>query len=163
MKGKKRQDREDRAAAYREWRMSWGNGCYVNDIDQFEWRLTPDKRMAPVAVLELTRYDGEDAPTDTYFEKILERFHSDAQAQIALAWGDMAGVSAYVVLFRHDLSQFWVHNLAQPQLGWIAMSQDEYQGWLMNKKPAQPLLSKWERQSDALATVVSGTWPGRER
>ena len=48
---------------------------------------------------------------------------------------------AYIVLFRYDLLQFWVHNLCRPALGWKRMDNMEYKAWLSDKAPGPALLA----------------------
>jgi hypothetical protein len=56
-KARQHRSNEDRAALYRDWRRTFGPHLYVNDIDHVEWRMV-ERRVEPVAVLELTRVDG---------------------------------------------------------------------------------------------------------
>ncbi len=129
-KGKQRKDREDRAAGYREWRQAFGGGCYVEDVDQVEWRKGVSGELCPVATLELTRLDGNRNPPATYLQNILARFgERDFQATHSRHVAGALGVSCFVVLFRWDLSEFWIYNLSEKR-GWWHLTQDRYMRWL---------------------------------
>jgi hypothetical protein len=132
-KGKQRADTEDRMTDYRAWRWNWGNGCYVNDIDQVEWRLHGGE-ITPVVALEMTQYDTNDRhPTSNYLSAILNRYENrDAQAESIKAFAKRLGVDAIIVLFRENLKEFWLYNLTLGE-GWVHKDQAAYKTWLMNK------------------------------
>jgi len=116
-KGRQRVDTEDRAAPFRDWRRSLGRPYYVCDIDQVEWRMI-DGRPVPVAVMELTRVDGNVAIPATYLEAILTRFTKrDGQGAATKAFAELMGVKAWIVLFRWDMSELWLYNLTDGR-GW---------------------------------------------
>jgi len=39
------------------------------------------------------------------------------------------------VLFRHDLSEFWLHHLGEPQSAWVHFDKARYRRWLEEKGP----------------------------
>lgn len=131
-KGKQRSDTEDRAATYRKWRWGIGGGCYVSDIDHVEYRIVKGE-LKPVALLELTRVDGNRPIPETYLSSILARFRKrDAQEKIITFAARELKCKAWIVLFRHDLSQFWLYNLTHER-GWYKnLSQSQYQKWILS-------------------------------
>jgi hypothetical protein len=126
-------DPEDRLIAYRTWRRTIGRQAYVNDVDQLEWRAVNGQPRL-VAILELTRVDGESSipVPPTYFTKILDRFtQRDGQRTFVSLLSKGLGIPTYIVLFRKDLSEFWVCPLA-PTLGkFIQYSPERYKEWLL--------------------------------
>ncbi len=117
--------------AYRAWRQTWGCGAFVNDIDQIEWRLV-DGDVVPIMALEMTRLDGGVHPPATYFEAILTRYQRrDGQALAITAFAERLGVPAVIVLWRHDLSDFWIYNLSTHQ-GWFYLTAPQYKRWLIS-------------------------------
>lgn len=128
-KGHQRKDMEDRLAFYRAWRFSWGGGAFVSDLDQIEWRVM-DGKIRPVAVFEMTRLDGDMKPPQTYFDAIEKRFSTrDGQGGAVLEFACRLGVPAAIVLFRHDLSEFWVYVLSNPTK-WFHFAAPAYQLWV---------------------------------
>lgn len=125
IKGWQRDDIEDRAAIYRQWRMELGLGA-VTDVDQVEWR-----NGQPVAVLELTRVDNPNgkAMPPQYFDAILKRFDDDAQGRLACQVAERFGVHAWIVAFHKSLQVFWVYNLSERR-GWWKLDQSRYVAWL---------------------------------
>ena len=130
MKGKRRADTEDRAAAYRQWRWNF-RSAYVSDIDQVEWRIV-DGKVEPVLLLELTRFDGDNQPAPGYFDAITARFRREGQGRAAVTFASMLGVDAVIVLFRHNLEDFWLYNLTIGE-GWYHLGRDCYRRWLEAK------------------------------
>lgn len=133
-----RGDNEDRVRAYLDWhKRSLPASCYGNDFDSIEWRIKDGKWYA-VALLELTRLDGNVNPPPSYFESILNRMTKrDSQAELACVAAKILGCEAWVVLWRHDLSEFWVYNLSNNQHGWFHLSPEQYKKWLVVKLPAR--------------------------
>lgn len=120
--------REDRTAAYRKWRRSLPQAG-ATDFDQVEWRYR-NKELEPVALLELTRVDGNVSLPPSYLQSILDRFEKrDWQGKLAKRAALQLGVKAWIVAFRHDLTDFWVYNLTDGR-GWWTMTQGEYSAWL---------------------------------
>lgn len=122
-----RLDLEDRALDYRLWRWSLGCGA-VADIDHIEFR-----DGEPVALLELTRWDPlygfYVSPPPSYFDAITQRFGEQAQGEIARVIAAKLGVSAWIVLFRADLLDFWLYDWSHPA-GWSHVDRDGYERWL---------------------------------
>ena len=131
-KGKQRKDTEDRAASYRAWRWTLGGGCYVSDIDHVEYRIVGDE-IKPVALLELTRVDGDRLIPNKYLSSILDRFKKrDAQKKLITFAATELKCKAWVVLFRHDLSEFWLYNLSNER-GWYKnLDKSQYKTWIKN-------------------------------
>jgi len=128
-----REDKADRTADYREWRRVLGSPYYVADIDQVELRKRGPglDGLRPVASLELTRTDSDYHISWDYTENIRKRFvERDAQGLIATELAGLLGVHAWIVLYRHDLTEFWVYNLSRP-IYWMHLSRDQYRRWLM--------------------------------
>src|SRR5262245_47230829 len=73
-KARQRTSIEDRTAKYRDWRRTLNRQLYVSDIDQMEWRIVDDE-VEPVALLELTRIDGDLPIPPTYLAHILDRMY----------------------------------------------------------------------------------------
>lgn len=114
---------------YRQWRWRFGGGCYVSDVDQLEWRAA-NGQMFPVALLELSRVDGNVRLPWTYLKAVLDRFTKrDGQGSVALKTAGFLKVPAFIVLFRWDLSEFWVFNLVTGG-SWNNMTRNEYAVWL---------------------------------
>jgi hypothetical protein len=130
-KVRNREDIEDRTMDYRDKRRSYRFG-YTQDVDQLEYEFYGDE-IVFVASLELTRADYHpdhpDGPTDNYFDKILARFHYDAQAKFSKKVADALGIESYIVTFYHDLTKYWVYNLSQ-ETGWEKYTESEYFKWL---------------------------------
>jgi hypothetical protein len=130
-KDHQRDDWEDRAAVYRNWRYKAGlSRGYVADIDQLEYRFI-DGVFTPIALLELTRVDDENWISPQYLNAITERFKRDGQGKVAREVASLLGLAceAWIVLFRKSLSEFWIYNLTLEK-GWVQMSQVEYRNWL---------------------------------
>ncbi len=129
IKGKQRMDTEDRAADYRNWRHQFGGGCYVSDVDQLEWRIVDDE-IRIVASIELSRVDGNVPIPDSYQDAVVNRFgNRDGQSKIIREVAARLGVPAWIVLFRWDLSEFWVFNLSEAR-GWWHLSPAKYRSWI---------------------------------
>lgn len=128
-KTRQREDREDRLSTYRSWRWNIPGKNYVCDADQIEYRIT-DGKIVPVALLELTRYDGDLDPTPNYLKAITNRFNlRDGQGNVARFLAGKLGCHAYIVLFRHNLNMFWLYDLTDNR-GWWRMNLQSYQYWL---------------------------------
>jgi hypothetical protein len=122
---------QDRVAEYRRWRRQFGHGAYVTDIDQVEYRRDQEGGLHPVATLELTRVEVGKTVGPGYLDSILDRYNKrDDQGTTARLWAWHLGVCVYIVLFREDLSEFWVYNLTNDK-GWREMHQAQYKAWLI--------------------------------
>lgn len=129
-KGKQRKQDTDTAAAYRRWRWGWGAPYYATDVDQVEWRQGKGGELHAVAVFELTRVEGNMPVPPTYLDAVLARFTKrDGQAGTAKRVAKQLGVKAWIVLFRWDLTGFWVYNLTDDR-GWFGLSKVAYQEWV---------------------------------
>jgi hypothetical protein len=119
-------------AEYRAWRHGRGGpALLVCDIDQLEYRYDGEGWPEPVAVLEVTRYDGAGEPPRGYFEAILDRYvRRDGQAKAIKVFASMLGCKAFIVLYRRDVSRFWLYNLSDNSGVWQGMSSDGYLDFL---------------------------------
>jgi hypothetical protein len=128
LKGMSVKNTEDRASAYRAWRMGLGFGG-VTDIDQVEWR-----GGKPAALLELTRVDGNYRTPPKYFRSIEDRMlKRDAQGRLARELAEKLQIPAYIVAFRWDLSEFYWRPIFGPapvHMAWEHGNSDEYVEWL---------------------------------
>ncbi len=131
IKTSQRPQLEDRTKRYREWRRTFGRSSYVNDLDQVEWRSDVEG-MYPVALIELSRVDGTMKLPMGYLVAAWTRFTTrDPQSDITALIADSLGVPAFFVLFRWDLSEFWVRQFAPVENSyWDTFSPDEYQAWI---------------------------------
>lgn len=130
-KAHQRKDREDRTLGYKNWHRSLGPGLYVIDVDQVEYRIDRDGNVNIIALLELTRMDGNGSPSKSYLDSILQRFWArDAQARIITSIAEMLKVKAWIVLFREDLRQFSLYNISDNR-GWYEnLTAAKYAEWL---------------------------------
>jgi hypothetical protein len=128
-KSKQRQDKEDRTSDYRQWRFGFGNHKFVSDIDQVEYRIV-DGRIIPVALLELTRIDGDVPIRHGYLSSILQRFAKrDAQKKFIIEMAKKLDVNVYIVAFRYTLEEFWLYNLSKSK-GWACLNKKRYSQWI---------------------------------
>lgn len=120
---------EDRLASYRRWRYGLGDGCYVQDIDQIEWRIDKDGTPFAVAILELTRVDELPANGAAYRAAILKRYESGGQGKTARHVARCLGCHAYIVAYPPALDWFWLYNLG---IGgeWWPQSRKQYEAWI---------------------------------
>jgi len=129
IKGRQRKDVEDRTIEYRNWRHGFGGGCYVTDVDQLEWRMV-DSEIRLVASIELSRIDGNVAIPDSYHDAVLTRFMKrDGQGKIIRAIATKLEIPTWIVLFRWNLTEFWVFNLTELR-GWWRLTPDKYKEWI---------------------------------
>lgn len=119
VKAYQRTDSENRAKPYFDFHRKLDRSLTAQDIDNIEYKITYAEgraTIAPVAVIELTRYDSNDyfkAPTVGYLSAILQRFQRDAQGEVICSLAKMLGVDAYIILFKTDCTCFWVYNLSR--------------------------------------------------
>jgi hypothetical protein len=125
--------KEDRSAAYRAWRRHLGDGMYVLDVDQVEWRHI-DGQMVPVATIELTRRDDPGIVDDVYLETIVDRYKEEFQGFHSIYIAMKLAVFAYLVVYREDLSMYWIYNMSLDK-GWRMKTQEEYEEWIRNLSP----------------------------
>ncbi len=136
--------------SYRSYRRSFGVEYNVDNLDHIEWRLIDDI-PTPVAILELVRVNSpfeNEWFASQYQEKILSDFYSDVGMDLRQRTGrsdfvnEMAyrlKVSAYIVLFQKDLSNFWTYDLSE-EVGrldtpsstyeWNHYNESEYKSWV---------------------------------
>lgn len=127
----RKRGKEDRSIAYTDWHREIGPDFPCQDIDQIEYRII-DGKIIPILMLELTRYDYENEPADQYFNAILERFNK-SQRKAATCFAELLGVDCVIVLFKFDLTRFWLFNLTTDQ-GWYSLDEDRYKKWLKEHK-----------------------------
>ncbi len=131
-KAQQRTDNEDRAKVYRDWHRTLRADLAMFDVDTIEWRRG-ENGLFPVAVIELTRIDGDDA-NEKYLKAILDRFDvRDKQGEATRKVAKALGVNAYITLFNLKLTKFWVYNLTQEK-GWKSFNQKEYIEFLESRK-----------------------------
>lgn len=120
---------EDRCAAYRRFRAMMNYGA-VTDFDQIEWRSDGQGYLVPVALFELTRVDGNVPVSQNYLDKILDRIlKRDQQGELAKRAASGLDMKAWIVAFRHDLSEFWVYNLSYER-GWFHGDAKWFRGFI---------------------------------
>jgi hypothetical protein len=126
---------EDRSQIYREWRtkVGWDDDKTL-DVDQIEWRILPNGRVRPVAVLEITRRDWDEGlpldPPQSYLEDVLKRFKSDLQSMTTWIVAEALGVGAFLVVFKKELDGFYVYDLLRDRGFNRKLSPQEYVTWL---------------------------------
>jgi hypothetical protein len=127
---------QDRTAKYRLWHRSFGSDVYVNDLDQIEWRMV-DGNVVPVAHIELSRVDGNRDVPFTYLEAAWDRFTlRDPQSKVSTIVAERVGIPAYFVLFRWDLTEFWIREFYIPEREpvdkWYEeISAVDYRNWIV--------------------------------
>jgi len=145
-KDKQRKDDIDRSADYKRWRWKFGFGCYVNDIDQVEWKVIDGEKRI-VSILELTMIDGDRPVPETYLQAILDRFTKrDGQADIIRYIATKLKVDAYIVAYRYNLEDFWLYNLSKNK-GWKYFNKDEYRRWI-HIKGRENEMSMWNNKGE---------------
>lgn len=126
--------REDRNIDFLIWHRELTSWLYSFDIDQVEFRFNSKGHIMPVAIIELTRFDGNGAPPPSYLKKWLNRIHTrDAHAAALKQLSEMLFCDAYLVCWKKDLQLMWVFNLTTGQ-GWQQMTPAEYENWLKTLK-----------------------------
>lgn len=133
----------DRTVKYREWHRTFGPDICVNDLDQIEWRVI-DGAVVPVAHIELSRVDGNRDVPLTYLEAAWNRFTvRDLQSKVSTLVAEALGIPAYFVLFRWDLTEFWIREFYVPGRApvddWFppsvgGISADDYRSWIVGLK-----------------------------
>jgi hypothetical protein len=82
----------------------------MSDVDFVEWRYI-DGEIVPVAIIELTRADIGMNVNQAWLDAALTRYSTHLQGKGNMIIAKALNVSAYVVVFREDCSEFWVYNL----------------------------------------------------
>ena len=107
--------------SYRGIRRSFKDGCYVDFLDQIEWRMV-NETPTPVAILELTRSESNGDPSKRERQEqiplggVLDKFHDNPRGDFVLEISERLGVSVFAVVFEKDLKRFWVRNLSDLDL-----------------------------------------------
>lgn len=128
-KAYQRTDTEWRIKAYSDWRRTIKGPPYMIDADDIEWRFVGGQPF-PAAVIEVTRVDNEIPVGAKYLQAIISRFEErDSQAKVARKLASLLKVEAYITLFRHACTEFWVYNLSR-RTPWVYYKPDEYQAFL---------------------------------
>jgi hypothetical protein len=125
---------EDRLVEYQNWHRTLGVYLVAADVDQVEWR-----DGEPVAILELTRADDPEPLGPGYFREIMRRKEVDRETRRTLILAQKLDVQAFLVVFRKDLSEFWVWRVwpLQSEPAWKHMVQGAYATWLRGLKPVR--------------------------
>lgn len=128
-KAHQRTDVEWRSQPYSDWHRTLDRSLFMLDVDFIEWRFR-NGQMIPVGVMEITRVDTGKEVNSGYLSAILSRYQQrDMQAKAAKYVAAALKTNAYIVLFRQDCSEFWVHNLSKPH-GWNHYSPSEMETFL---------------------------------
>ncbi len=124
--------KEDRSLPYRNWRRKLTFPGAVTDIDQVEWRYRADGSSCAVALLEITRVDGNERVPPSYFQNILLRMYQrDGQASLAISAAESFDTDCWVVAWRENLEDFWVYPLrGAHNREWRHMNKGQYALWL---------------------------------
>lgn len=121
--------REDREWRFRDWHRDFPRWCYQMNLDVLEYRRASNGDLMPVALLELSRFDGDRIPGPAYFSAWLDRIHErDDNAAALKKFAEMLCCDAYLVLFQADLRWFMVYNLSTGK-GWENMTPAAYMAW----------------------------------
>jgi hypothetical protein len=131
-KSHQRKDREDRTIDYRNFRRTFENTPYTNDIDMVEWRIE-DGKVVPVAVLELTRID-DNHHSGAYLQAILDRYSSQGQGLFITHAADRLECDAYIVAYYQDLTVYCLYNLSEKR-GWHIVNPTSFQAWVRSLTP----------------------------
>ncbi len=143
-KEQQRADDEDRTKEYRQWHRTIpaykDHNLSVADVDYIEYTVIDDKgTLIPHAVIELTRLDGDNPLLpQTYLDSVISRFVTrDKQHVLPRMVAEGLHVKAWLVLFRHNLQDFWVYNLTD-ETGWWDRNEDGYIRWLHSLRDKYP-------------------------
>lgn len=129
-------DPTDRTYWYRKWRRAISNSNCVCDIDQVEYQIVRTGRKFH-ALLELTGTTVDNFFPE-YFDPITDRMGRnpggrDAQWNTAKHIADALGAKLYTVVFKSDLTKFWVYDGEH----WNAKNPKQYKEWLRSMKPQE--------------------------
>jgi len=131
-KANQRPKTEDRTTRYREWRRTFGDGAYVSDVDQVEFRVIGGI-VTPIAILEISRVDGNHPVPIKYLQSAWTRFSErDPQKEVIETMARSTGIPAYFVLYRWDLTEFWTRLFYPdaPLNRWKHTDQPGYSRWV---------------------------------
>jgi hypothetical protein len=116
-KAYQRNDAEWRIKPYSDWHRTLSKDLLMLDIDFIEWRYK-NGELVPAGVMEVTRVDLGKEVSQSYLDKIIERYEQrDLQAAAARKVAAALRTKAYIILFRENCSEFWVYNLTNRR-GW---------------------------------------------
>ena len=111
-KAYQRRDTVWRIKPYSDWHRTLSRNLLMLDVDFVEWRFRNNELVA-VGVMEVTRVDRGRTVNGRYLQAILDRYQQrDLQARATRKVAQALQTKAYIVLFREDCSEFWVHNLS---------------------------------------------------
>ncbi len=124
---------EDRCLEYRNMhREMMGRRCYVQDLDQIEFRETgdPNDPYRIVAIIDITRSEEDVRDQTSYLQSVYHRyFHTSAQGAILRKAQAAFKVPAYLVLFKQSLTDFWIYSLGHSR--WAGpYTQQAYVRWI---------------------------------
>jgi len=138
----------DRERVYREWHRTIGKEYYCMDLDQFEYRRI-NKVKTAVAFQELSRIEklcpdkcfetheesnGNHPIGVGYRENVWDRIWTDDQGEMVSMVARSMEIPAYFVLYRPDLSEFWVRMMYPdtefPQSKWQYYDNTTYRLWV---------------------------------
>lgn len=138
----------DRDRVYREWHRTIGDENYCMDLDQFEYRRVNNVKTA-VAFQEISRiekrcpdrcfetheeFNGNHPIGDGYRQNVWDRIWTDDQGEMVSMVARSMVIPAYFVLYRPDLSEFWVRMLypdtKYPLSRWQFYTNETYQHWI---------------------------------
>ncbi len=108
-------DHKEDLTEYVKWHRAWGPQYCAHDVDQIEWRRVDDV-FQPVAVLEMTGYrqDLPEGPDAGYLANVIARYYDrdvSGQKLMIMEVAKRIAVPLYIVLYRLDWSEFWVHQV----------------------------------------------------
>jgi len=112
VKLQQRPDGEDRAIAFKQWHRTLSHNLYCQDLDLVEFRMNQRGELVPVAVFELTRFDGAPNLPASYLNNIVVRFSQrDVQGRFIKEVARRLGCRPYIVVFDQPLTEFYVYDL----------------------------------------------------
>jgi hypothetical protein len=80
--------------------------------------------------IELSRVDGHVPVRQRYLDAVIARFcRRDGQGDAVVQPAATLDVKAWIVLFRWDLTEFWIYNLTARR-GWWNINAETYERWL---------------------------------
>jgi len=104
-------DTTKRVLPYSQWHRTLDRKLLMCDVDFIEWRYRQGQ-LVPVAIVEATTVDLGILVNEHYVDAILYRYNErDLQGKATRVVAHALQVPAFIVLFREDCSEFWVHRL----------------------------------------------------
>jgi len=126
-----RNDSENRSEDFRKMHRNLDRKLYATDIDLVEMRII-NGELTAVGTLEITRIDNDKKVSKRYLESILKRYERDFQKKMACYLAEKLGVKAWIVLYKEDLSQFWIYCLSNDDNRWYYYDVERFEKWLKN-------------------------------